>query len=118
MNKAVVAQKGPVLDKAVRPSPRPILGRRGTGAGRPLLPTLLGAYGAGGWRRTFEEVTGMDHDDAAQRQMAALAAQQMMIGMSDNPRQFHEDLASRLFRQAWDARYGHRDGMKYSTVLF
>jgi hypothetical protein len=61
----------------------------------------------------------MDIDDAAaQRQTAAIAAQHTLSGMSDNPRQFREPPLSALFRQAWNERHGHLDGMSYMTVPF
>ncbi|MGH6683972.1 MAG: hypothetical protein ACRECA_08655 [Pseudolabrys sp.] len=61
----------------------------------------------------------MDTNDfAAQRQMATIAAQQMMFGMSDDPQHFREEWFSKLFRQAWNARHGKSDGMSYMTVPF
>ena len=60
----------------------------------------------------------MDFDDAAaQQQSAGIAAQQMMIGMSDNAPQLREPPLSGIFRQAWNARFGHRDG-NYMAIPF
>ena len=61
----------------------------------------------------------MDANDvAAQRQMSAIAAQQTLIGMSDRPEQFREPPLSALFRQAWNERYGHSDGVSYLDIPF
>lgn len=57
----------------------------------------------------------MDANDVAaqqqQQQMGAIAAQQMLIGMSDRPEQLREAPMSRLLRQAWNERYGHSGGL-------
>ena len=56
----------------------------------------------------------MDANDvAAQQEMGAIAAQVTLCGLSDNPGQFREAPMSRLFRQAWNERYGHSDGLDY-----
>ncbi|WP_375489074.1 hypothetical protein [uncultured Mycobacterium sp.] len=61
----------------------------------------------------------MDPDDAAvQPYSAALAAQQMMCRLTGNPTQFTEPAFTALFAQAWNARYGHGDGMPYLDVPF
>jgi hypothetical protein len=61
----------------------------------------------------------MDVDDpAAQHQMAAIAAQMTLCGMSDNPGQFRDDPMSALLRQAQRAREGDDDGISYLTVPF
>jgi hypothetical protein len=61
----------------------------------------------------------MDIDDlAAQQQMGAIAAQVTLCGLSDNPDQFREAPMSRLFRQAWNERFGHSDGMEYLHIPF
>jgi hypothetical protein len=59
----------------------------------------------------------MENEAAEQQQAAALAAQQMMIGMSDNAPQLREPPLSGIFRQAWNARFGHRDG-NYMAIPF
>lgn len=43
----------------------------------------------------------MENDAAEQKQAAGIAAQQMMIGMSDNAPQLREPPLSGIFRQAW-----------------
>jgi hypothetical protein len=52
----------------------------------------------------------MDANDvAAQKHWDAVASQQMMCGLSDNPSQFREEPMSALFRQAereWRAQFG------------
>lgn len=39
-----------------------------------------------------------------------MVAQQTLIGLTDNPRQFREPPLSGIF-QAWRERFGHSDGM-------
>jgi hypothetical protein len=59
----------------------------------------------------------MENEAAEQQQAAALAVQQMMIGMSDNAPQLREPPVSGIFRQAWNARFGHRNG-NYMAIPF
>jgi hypothetical protein len=47
-------------------------------------------------------------NEAAEQNAAGIAAPQLMIGMSDNAPQLREPPLSGIFRQAWDARFGHR----------
>jgi hypothetical protein len=49
---------------------------------------------------------------------SALAAQMMMCGLSDDPGQFREAPLSALWRQAWNERYGHSDGLDYLHCPF
>jgi hypothetical protein len=61
----------------------------------------------------------MDIDDAAaQRQMGAIAAQDALIDISDNPGQFRQGPMMALINQAYRARSGQDDGMSYLTVPF
>lgn len=61
----------------------------------------------------------MDANDvAAQQNFATLAAQMMMCGLSDDPMQFREPPLTGIFRQAWNERFGHDDGVSYMTVPF
>ena len=50
--------------------------------------------------------------------MGAIAAQQTLIGMSDRLEQFREAPLCALFRQAWNERYGHSDGLDYLHCPF
>jgi hypothetical protein len=49
---------------------------------------------------------------------SALAAQMMMCGLSDDPMQFREPPLRAIFRQVWDDRFGHGDGMQYLHIPF
>lgn len=55
----------------------------------------------------------MDNED-----WVALAAQQALIGLSDNPRQFHEPPLVGIFRHAARARPRDSDQMSYMTMPF
>jgi hypothetical protein len=60
----------------------------------------------------------VDNDAAQQHRFETMAAQRTLMGMSDNPRQFHEPPMSRLFRQAWNECFGHGDGVDYLHCPF
>ena len=46
-----------------------------------------------------------------------MVAQQTLIGLTDNPRQFREPPLSGIFRQAWRERFGHSDGMRNPLTM-
>jgi len=46
------------------------------------------------------------------------AAQLMLCHLTGSPARLAEPAFSALYRQCWDARYGHDDGMNYDTVPF
>jgi hypothetical protein len=48
----------------------------------------------------------------------AVAAQQMMCGLSDRPGQFRQDPMQALINQARRARSGQDDGLSYLTMPF
>ena len=50
-------------------------------------------------------------NEASEQIAAGIAAQQLMIGMSDNAPQLREPPLSGIFRQAWRERFEHSDGM-------
>ena len=41
-----------------------------------------------------------------------MVAQQTLIGLTDNAGQFREPPLSGIFRQAWQERFEHSDGLK------
>jgi len=47
-----------------------------------------------------------------------MAAQQTMMGMSDQPGQFRPEPMLALMNQAWRARSGQDDGMNYQAIPF
>jgi hypothetical protein len=60
----------------------------------------------------------MNNEAGQEHWLETMATQQMLSGMSDNPRQFHEPPLSTIFRHAWRERFGHRDQVDYMQVPF
>ena len=53
------------------------------------------------------------------KDLAGIAAQQMMCGLSDNPMQYREPPLSAISQQCWDAKYGQGDsGPDYLQIPF